>query len=329
MYDFISPEPIDRPRSRWKRVLAIGLIIIGGIALGQAFTPPSAFPADTVITIEQGQSLGSIARNFEDKGLVRSAGIFETLVVLVEGDRGIAAGDYVFEVPVNALELARRVTGSDFGIGKISVTLPEGLTIAEMASVLDAKLSNFDAAAFVSAAKPSEGYLFPDTYYFFATTDAPKAIEMLKKTFDKKVTRGLAADFAVSPRAMTDIIIMSSIVEAEAHGSYEEKRMIAGILWKRLDEKMRLQVDATLAYVTGRGSAELTIADLEDDHPYNTYTRFGLPPTPIGNPGLDSIRAALDPKPSEYYFYLHDKDGTIRYAKNFEEHKKNIATYLK
>ncbi len=124
-------------------------------------------------------------------------------------------------------------------------------------------------------------------------------------------------------------MIMASIIQAEAHAGYEEKQIISGILWNRLSKGMRLQVDATLKYYTGRGSADLTISDLSDDHPYNTYTRGGLPPTPIGNPGIDAIRAALHPKASEYLFYLHDSDGKIRYASTFEEHKKNISAYLK
>ncbi len=332
MYEYYSEDNLGRnlgSRLRWKRGLMWLVLLVGFFFLFHLITPPLDFPSKEIITIESGASLSSISEDFQERGLVRSAGIFESLVVIVEGDRGIAAGDYVFEAPLNAIDLARRVTGSEFGIGKISVTLPEGLTTKDMAVTLAAKLQDFNEEEFIFLAKDLEGYLFPDTYFFFATTDAEEVLHMLQQTFEKKVTNKLAEDFAASGKSVSDIMIMASIIQAEAHAGYEEKQIISGILWNRLSKGMRLQVDATLKYYTGRGSADLTISDLSDDHPYNTYTRGGLPPTPIGNPGIDAIRAALHPKASEYLFYLHDSDGKIRYASTFEEHKKNISAYLK
>jgi UPF0755 protein len=104
---------------------------------------------------------------------------------------------------------------------------------------------------------------------------------------------------------------------------------IAGILWKRIEMGMPLQVDATLEYERGLGSAELTLDDLRTDTPYNTYTRKGLPPTPIANPGSVALSAALNPTASPYLFYLTGDDGTFHYAKDFEEHKRNKERYIR
>jgi UPF0755 protein len=151
----------------------------------------------------------------------------------------------------------------------------------------------------------------------------------MKETFDRKVVKAFDKELEKSERTLEQVITMASIIEDEASGGNEEKQIISGILWKRLDMGMLLQVDATLRYVNGKESKDLTLTDLAADHEYNTYVHKGLPPTPIGNPGVDAIRAALNPKDSIYYFYLHDKDGGVHYAKTFEEHKKNIAAYLK
>lgn len=329
MYEFYREEnlKVERGYPRWKKAV-IWIALFGVlIFVGSLFAPPKSFPAGEIITIEFGSTLGAVSQDFQERNVVRSAGLFESLVVLLEGDRGIAAGDYVFDQPVNAFEVARRITGSMFGIGKISVTLPEGLTAKEMAVVLEAKLENFDEAEFLTLTKDLEGYLFPDTYFFFASTDTEEALSMLRETFQKKVILGLEKDLIGED--LDEIMTMASIIEAEAFGSYAEKEMVSGILNNRLKKGMRLQTDATLSYVNGKESKELTVTDLADNHPYNTYTRDGLPPTPIGNPGLLSIKAALNPKETDYLFYLHDGDGNIHYAKTFEEHKKNIAAYLR
>lgn len=331
MYEFHTEDDfeLERTHKKWKRVIIWTLVLGLFLFLASLVAPPKNFPAGEIITISFGTNLGEISEDFQALGVVKSAGLFESLVVLLEGDRGIAAGDYLFKRPINSFEVARRVVTSDFGIDKISVTLPEGFTKDEMAKALGAKLPEFNEEEFLFLTKDLEGYLFPDTYFFFATTDAKQALDMLQNTFTSKVREGLKKDLEKQTKSLEEIITMASVIQEEAFESYEEKRTVSGILWKRLSRGMRLQVDATLRYVNGKESKDLTLDDLALDHAYNTYTRAGLPPTPIGNPGIDSIKAALDPKETEYYFYLHDGDGKIHYAKTFEEHKKNIAAYLK
>lgn len=332
MYEFhTEPELAPGPKKKinwWRTGIAfVTLVII--LSFASMIFPPDNFPADTIVTVEEGSSLGAIALDLESKGVIKSTGLFKSLVVFFGADKNIATGDYLFKNPIGVFEVSRRIAVGDFGVQKIPVTLPEGLTKKEMSEVLAAKLPEFNQEEFTFLTQDSEGYLFPDTYLLFASTKTPDVVKAMKATFEKKVTKGLEKEISKSERPFSDTMIMASIIEDEAFDGYVEKQTIAGILWKRLDMGMPLQVDATLRYVNGKESKDMTIKDLETDHEYNTYLHKGLPPTPIGNPGIDSIRAALDPKDSIYYFYLHDSDGGVHYAKTFEEHKKNIATYLK
>jgi len=121
---------------------------------------------------------------------------------------------------------------------------------------------------------------------------------------------------------------MASLIEKESSGD-EDRSIISGILWKRFNNNRPLQVDATLSYLLGKKSQDLTVDDLNIDSPYNTYRYPGLPVGPIGNPGLEAIQAAIYPKDSPYWFYLHDKTGKAYYAKTFEEHIANKNKYLR
>jgi UPF0755 protein len=149
---------------------------------------------------------------------------------------------------------------------------------------------------------------------------------MMREQFEEAV-KPLVQEFATSTRSMKDIITMASIIEKEA-GNKTDRRIISGILWKRIDEGMHLQVDVPFYYVMDIAEGGPTLKDLATESPYNTYINKGLPPGPITNPGLDSIRAALNPTPSEYYFYLADSNGVTHYAKTHDGHLANRVKYL-
>jgi UPF0755 protein len=176
-------------------------------------------------------------------------------------------------------------------------------------------------------AQSLEGFLFPDTYRFSPETEARAIVEKMLLTFQNKVFQELESKFRESPQSILDIIIMASMIERES-AKPEDRRMTSDILWRRLEIGMPLQVDATVIYAWQRinprwsleGRPRLSFADLKVDSPYNTYRVRGLPPGPIANPGLDSIRAALNPMNNEYWFYLSPSDGTTHYSRTFEEH---------
>lgn len=134
-------------------------------------------------------------------------------------------------------------------------------------------------------------------------------------------------DVEKSGRTLNEIITMASLIEEEAN-TKESRRIISGILWQRIKQGMRLQVDAVFPYIMNKFSLQLTKEDLMDDSPYNTYRYAGLPPGPISNPGWDSIYAAIYPAKTSYLYYLSDREGNMYYAKTFEEHKANKAKYL-
>ena len=137
----------------------------------------------------------------------------------------------------------------------------------------------------------------------------------------------LEQTYGTSTRSRTDIVTMASILEKEAKNT-RDRKMIAGVLWNRLDRGMLLQVDAVFLYTIGRTTFDLTMKDLASDSPYNTYRYKGLPPTPIGSPSLDSLVAAMTPTKSDYLFYLADNDHVTHYSKTYREHLRKKRLYL-
>lgn len=293
-----------------------------------AFTaPPRAAQPESMITVPTGLSATGVAQHLKAADIIYSPLLFRVAVLLEESDQAIKSGSYLFEKPVGVWHVATRMINGDFGQTQISVRLPEGSTRMQMAAQLEDSLPGFDTATFLTLTEGEEGYLFPDTYFFAQDATAETVVETLETTFNKKI-EGLKETFASSDHSLEDIITMASLIEKEVHNP-DDQRIVSGILWKRLDIGMALQVDAPFFYVLGKTSSELTREDLETDSLYNTYTRPGLPPTPIGNPGLSAIEAALDPLETEYLFYLSDTDGVTHYARDFEEHKENKIRYLR
>jgi UPF0755 protein len=290
--------------------------------------PPRNFSVQSYIDIEDGATLSEVSQILKEEGYIKSRQLFELFVVVFGRQRGVKAGEYFIANKITSVEFAWRFVRGDTRVAPIIVTLFEGETVAEMAEDLAAAIEGFDPELFLDLADSKEGYLFPDTYHFKRKITVEEVIEILETTFLEK-TEDLLPMFEESGKSIDDIVIMASILENEASNNYEEKQVIAGILWKRMSIDMPLQVDATLKYITGRGSAQLTTEDLRDDHPYNTYTNRGLPPGPIGNPGVDAMKAAANPKTSEYLFYLHGKDGQVRYARTHDQHVDNKRRYLR
>lgn len=290
------------------------------------FAAPARFPAGALVTIETGSTLESATKTLEEKNIVRSAFVLRGVVGALGSDTGIIAGDYAFERRYGVFGIARRILEGEYGLNPKRIVVFEGLRVTEIADLFDEYFERFDRDEFVKRAMPYEGYLFPDTYFFLPNTDAKTVFTVLHNTFIEKLEE-VAPELEESDKPLEDIIIMASILEKE-ESDFIDKQKIAGILWKRIEIDMPLQVDAAVSYIVPRNTYELTQEDLALDDPYNTYRVRGLPPTPIASPGLDSIRAALDPIESEYLFYLADKRGNTYYAETFEEHKQNRRLYL-
>ncbi len=309
---FIKRPPV------WAGIGLVLLIVI-------AHTPPS-FVRETVVVIPSGSSFSVAADTLHERHVITSSRLLRTCMILHGGAEKIQAGTYLFSKPLGTCAVARRLALGEYNLTPIRITFPEGTSVAGMSRILSARLPAFSADEFLLRASTSEGYLFPDTYFFLPDIDPETVFVTLRETFDERaeVVRAAAAS---SGRAFEDIVIMASLLEEEAQ-TQVDKEIVAGILWKRIDEGMALQVDAPFIYILGKASRDLNPDDLEFDSPYNTYLYRGLPPTPISNPGLESLNAALNPKETLYWFYLSSPEGVMYYAETFEGHQTNREKYL-
>lgn len=305
-------------------VIACGFLLT--LCYHAFFKPPAAFPHDTIITIESGSSFYDIADTLEESNVIRSPFLLRLFIFLWGNEKGIIAGDYLFLKPENVSHVARRIARGDFELRPVRVTIPEGSTVAQIATLLETSLRAFPTKQFLDLAEEKEGYLFPDTYFFPPNAKPETVIAKMAAIFEDKITT-LRNDMDTFGHSLFDIVTMASLLEKEAR-TKETRRMISGILWKRLQLNMPLQVDAPFLSINGKSSRELTIDDLAIDSPYNTYKYRGLPKGPIGNPGLEALLDAVTPIQSPYLYYLADKNGVTHYAKTFEEHKHNKELYL-
>jgi len=245
----------------------------------------------------------------KDAHIIRSRLAFEAFVIIFYREKGVMEADYYFEEKESVYKVARRLSKGEHGMAPVVVTIPEGYTVAQISETFASKLINFNESKFLSVAGEKEGYFFPDTYFFLTTDTEQDVIRSMSSNFEKKlalVRQDIHDQGKTTGRTEKDIIIMASLIEGEANGD-TDREIISGILWKRIAMGMRLQVD---------------VAPI-------TYETMGLPKKAVGNPGLAAIKAAMYPKSSVYLYYLHDKDGIIRYAKTFAEHRQNVLKYLK
>jgi UPF0755 protein len=266
---------------------------------------PIDFPVGTIVRVESGMSLRSVSLRLKNKNIIRSRAAFEIFVIIFDREKNIISSDYYFENKLPVFEIAKRISKGEHDMAPISVTIPEGYDTKQIADAFVLRLTNFNKDKFISRATIMEGYLFPDTYFFLSTDNETNVINSMSKNFEKKVTP-LLPEIIASGKSEKDIITMASIIEGEAKGN-SDREVISGILWKRISIGMPLQVDVAP----------------------ETYKTRGLPDSPIGNPGLLSIKASIHPQSSSYLYYLHDKDGNIHYAKNFTEHVQNKLKHLK
>ncbi|MCH7597510.1 endolytic transglycosylase MltG [Patescibacteria group bacterium] len=291
------------------------------------YRAPVNFPEGGTITIEEGAHLSGIAQQFEREEVVRSAFALRILILLFNGEREIFAGDYYFNSKTSLLGVAQIITRGEFGLVPVKVTLFEGATVDEMALIFENNFDLFDVEEFLELALPKEGYLFPDTYFFLPTVTPKKVIKVMEENFTAKIQE-ISDDIDEFGESLEDVVIMASLLEKEARTT-KTRRTIAGILWNRIAVGMLLQVDAVFLYINGKNTFELSLEDLQIDSLYNTYLYPGLPRGPIANPGLDALKAAVNPIETSYFYYLSDREGIMYYSKTFEEHKFNKERYLR
>ena len=284
---------------------------------------------EKVFVVKKGETSKDIGARLEKEGIIKNSLAFRIFLYLTSTEAQIEAGSFNLSSDKTTTEILE-----DLQHGQLDrwVTLVEGLRVEEIAEVLTSEFK-IDKKKFISLAQ--EGYMFPDTYLIPVGATEEKIVATLKENFDKKVDDGIKNKAKKQGLTVEELVILASVVERESR-DLEERLIIAGILLKRLKEGMPIAVDATLQYALGYQKPEkswwkkaLTIQDLELESPYNTRKKVGLPPTPISNPGLSSIKAVAQPNETKYYYYIHDEDGNVHFAETFSEHEANIARHLK
>lgn len=288
---------------------------------------PSNFPVNTNIEVANGLNVRQITNLLQQEGVVKSNLLLYVVFLLKYDPSQIKASNYYFDTPLDVYQIADKLVAGDFKAGLLKLTHIEGESVHDVGVRASTILENFDINEFNTLAKPLEGKLFPETYLVPKKFTATELIATMQAEYEKNIAP-LRTAIASSQYSEEQVIILASIIEREAN-SPESMKMVAGIIENRLKLKMPLQVDASIEYILDKPLSELTSKDLEMDSPYNTYKNKGLPPTAIGNPGLTAIKAVLEPTKTDNLFYVTGDDGEFHYSKTFEEHKKNVARYLK
>ena len=321
------PAPVQT-QSRFRLFLYFGGVFLVTLSILHMlwWRAPREFPAEAQIGVPKGMTIGNVSKLLAEKDIVRSPFWFKAWSVLLGGKTGLKAGEYYFSEPISVAGLAWRLSRGIEQRKIVRVTVPEGLSNKRIAEIFSNALSDFDAKRFQELSTRKEGYLFPDTYIFPAGATEEDVIKEMEENFAKRILP-LQTQIRDFKRPLKDVLIMASLVEGEVRTT-ETRRQVSGILWKRLQLGMPLQVDAVFPYIIGKNTFEVTTDDLKIDSPYNTYLYVGLPPGPINNPGLDAITAAITPTPSNFLYYLTDLAGQIHYAATHAEHLINRAKYL-
>lgn len=303
------------------------------------------------ILVEKGMRTKQVAYLLQDKNVISSANIFLIYSSLHSAGGKIQAGQYVLNANMTIAEIIDILTHGKVVSDERTLTIVEGWSNKQIGSYLTKRqINDFDLSLdenydfkFGDLAQEFsyEGFLFPDTYKLAAGEASPSLIKKMLNNFENKMTDDLLNDISAKKRNLKDVLILASIVEKEVgrnkpsltqedlDAMHKERLLVASVFYNRLQIGMALESDATVNYVTGKSDRSVSIADTKINSPYNTYQHRGLPPTPIGNPGIDAIGAAISPAQTDYLYFLNAPDGTAYFAKTLAEHSANRAKYLK
>lgn len=305
----------------------IVVLVLGALAIKIITLPPEVKTAK-LIEIPEGATAENVAKILEEKGIIKNDDWFLFLTRRYNVQEKLQAGIYEFSGRTPLKEVIRKIAKGEVIL--VRVTIPEGSTIKEIADILEKKqlVSKDEFIKYALEYKKLEGMLFPDTYLF----PHKISVEAIAKTMYKRFKEVFEEIYGQPVndenfKKVKEIVTVASIVEKEA--MYDsERRIIAGIIYKRLKKNIPIQSCATVIYATEKPRARLTTSDLKVKSPYNTYTHRGLPPGPICNPGLSSLKAALNPEKTDYLYFVSMGDGRNYFSKTYSEHLTAIKTFL-
>ncbi len=299
--------------------------------------------SDVVFTVLSGQNFITIGDNLEKEGVINNSLYFKMYVFLSGKFRQLKAGTYLFCLNNNIKDTTEALIKGKTAQNKI--TIIEGWNIKDIGQYFES-LNIINEKDFIEkteedelnnlfyflSEKPEgstlEGYLFPDTYFIPYESKPESIIKLMLYNFNNKLNDDLKKEIKNQGKSIFEIVTVASLIEKEVR-SYEDKKIVSGIIWKRLEIGMPLQIDATIVYITGKKSTKVSITETNIDSLYNTYKYKGLPIGPISNPGIESIKAAIYPEKSNYLFYLSKPDGETVFSEKYQDHVIAKNKYLK
>jgi UPF0755 protein len=309
------------------------------------FSPPSGPLMTKSIMIKKGSSLKKVSIMLKQDGIIRDANFFVRMATFLGKKREVKAGEYEFNTRMHPWEvlniLARGQTKPCL------VTVVEGFTLSQIAQLLDdleiVEKKGFlektsSPALIISLGLPYsatsklssslEGYLFPNTYHLLREMNSEEIIQMMVQQFKKVFNDDWIRRASQLDMSLREVVTLASIIEKEA-SLPEEKPFISAVFHNRLKKKIPLQSDPTVIYGIKNFNGNLTRVDLQKPSPYNTYLNSGLPPTPICNPGKDSLFAALHPSSVPYLYFVSKNDRSHYFSSTIEEHNQAVWKYQK
>ncbi len=325
-------------------LLIVLIFLINSIILWQDIYLPLNPNSNKVVSFvaEKGWGAKEISVVLKKQGLIRHSSIFRTYVLFHGLSKKLQAGQYELSSSMSISKIAKKI--SDGEIIKEKLTILEGWDLKDIGQYfenqgvcsqkefIDLTKKDFSDGLDFLKDKPKdlnlEGYFFPDTYEVIPGTAPEDIIKKILSNFNEKLTLELREEITRQKKTIFEIITMASMIEKEVK-TLADKKIVSGILWKRLEIGMSLQVDSTINYITGKNDPGASLSDIVIDSPYNTYKYYGLPLGPISNPGLDSILAAIYPQKTDYLYYLSGRDGKTIFNKTYKKHNAAKAEYLK
>jgi UPF0755 protein len=338
---------------RFLRKLIRAGLILGMLALGALiwvgrglFVPADPSGAERSFVIKAGEPLGQVVRRLDREGLLTTRTGFGPRILVAYArlrgvDRDVKAGEYALSPALSPTEILDKIRSGD--VSTFALTLPEGLNVWEVAKRIEEN-GIAPASAVVELARSKkftkelgveadslEGYLYPETYRFERGTDPAAALRTMVQEFQARWTDRDRQLLASSGRTLHQVVSLASVVEKET-GAAAERPRIARVFVNRLTRGMRLQSDPTVIYGImvasgGAFSGNLRRADLERDHPYNTYRRSGIPPGPIASVSIESVRAVLEPEKGDFLYFVSRNDGTHQFSSTLAEHNRAVTRY--
>ena len=342
-----------------KKLLFLIIIICGAIGAwfvhSEIFSAPAQYADKVTFEISKGETVSQVAKKLEEKHVIRSAWFFKKYLSFRKLDTEIREGEFVVESPITLARVINSLANPTQA--ETTITILPGWDLREIADYFEKQgiASSTDFLAVVGQSaynykvereiapvvegdwkivtdKPNfvsyDGYLAPDTYRIFKNATITEIVQKLIDEREKQFTEQMYKDIEKSGRTVFEVLTMASILEREVR-SEEDKKIVADLFWRRYDQNWALQADSTVHYAVGKkGDVFTTAEDRDSLSPWNTYRYPGLPLGPISTPNIDSIMAAIYPEGNDYWYFLTDDKGVVRYGKTLEEHNLNRQKHL-